>query len=104
MKELIHVSDDRGRLHCDNGECGHVLPAGAVTWGEHLIGYPCPRCSSDMLTRRDYEDSERIVMAARWVNKWFGWLGKEYDGSNAALEISVRNHDGKLIVKKDDEP
>lgn len=100
MKKLIHVDDGRGQLHCDNASCGHVLPPGAVTWGEHLIGYPCPKCGSDMLTQADYLASERISAIVTWINKWFGWLGTE-TVTDVHASISIRHHDGKTIIKEE---
>jgi predicted RNA-binding Zn-ribbon protein involved in translation (DUF1610 family) len=103
MKELIHVLDNRSQLHCDEPACAHVLPEGHVTWGEHLIGYPCPRCGSNMLTREDYEASERLHRCVRWINKWFGWLGTEYkDDSGAFTTVAFRHHAGKIIVEKEE--
>lgn len=102
-KELIHVVDSRGRLHCDNSECGHVLPEGTAVWGAHLIGYQCPKCGHDMLTLADYAASERLHRTVTWLNKWFGWLGREYDPVDPywASEVSIRHHDGKIIVENE---
>lgn len=97
MKKLIHSEDGRGQLHCDNPKCGHTLPEGAVTWGEHLIGYPCPECGSDMLTRADYTASERFIAAVAWINKWFGWLGTE-TVTDAHASITVQHHAGRVII------
>lgn len=101
MRELIHLDDHRGQLHCDNPKCGHDLAPGEVTWGEHLIGYPCPVCNHNMLTQADYEGSERVYRVAMWLNKWFGWLGGEYDPTNPKWknEVTVHHHAGKTDVK-----
>ncbi len=96
-KVLIHIDDRRGRLHCDNPECGHDLQEGEVTWGEHLIGYPCPECGHNMLTREDFEASERFHRAVVWVNYWFGWLGSDDPKDYSA--VIVRHHAGKTIVQ-----
>lgn len=102
MKKLIHVDDARGQLHCD--ACGFVMPPGYLTFGEHLIGYPCPKCSTDMLTRRDYEDSVRMFRLIDWINKWFGWLGTEAPPKpGIGARVSIRNHDGKAIIRGDDD-
>ena len=77
MKKLIHENRaDLGCLRCDNPACGHVLPE-PLPWGPALIGYPCPRCSSDMLTRKDFEIAEKMHRVIAGVNRWFGWLGTE---------------------------
>lgn len=101
MKKLIHTEDGRGQLHCDNPACRYVLPEGTVTWGPHLIGYPCPKCESDMLTREDYEHSERFHRAVAWINYWFGWLGS--DDPADYKSVSIRHHAGKTIIKQEDD-
>ena len=76
-KKLIHVDkSDVGRLHCDNARCGHTLEQ-SLPWGPWLIGFTCPRCASDMLTRKDFDKVEAFWRKLAWVNKWFGWLGEE---------------------------
>lgn len=101
MRELIHIEDVRGALHCDNPACGHDLAEGEVTWGEHLIGYRCPKCGHDMLTRADFETSQRVHRAMLWINRWFGWLGKEYDPANPywKSEVTLHYHDGRTNIK-----
>lgn len=95
-KELIHVDKSRvGQLHCDNPRCGHVLGT-PLEWGPQLIGLPCPRCDSNMLTRKDYESTERMFHLIAWVNKWFGWLGSEYSPDKFPATVGVRHHDGKV--------
>lgn len=86
------------------------MPEGSLTWGRHLIGYPCPKCSSNMLTVEDYETSERVQRVLRWINAWsgwinawFGWMGKEYSPSDPEWKhtMSMRHHAGKVIVKEE---
>ena len=75
MKKLIHDDDsDLGRLHCDNTECGYVLPE-PLPWSEALIGHSCPRCGDNMLTASDFKAVERMRSVVRGINKLFGWHG-----------------------------
>lgn len=91
-KQIFHQGlDERGRLHCDNPACGHILSL-ALPWSDALIGFPCPKCGSDMLTRADFERSERFTRWIAWINKWFGWLGSE--PSDAKFSMAVRHIPG----------
>lgn len=91
-KLIHHTLDDRGRLRCDNARCRYVLSA-ALPWGPNLIVFQCPKCGSNMLTRKDYEDSEKMVRIINWLNRWFGWLGTKEPKGTA---WSLTNHDGKV--------
>lgn len=101
MKELIHIEDHRACLHCDNGECGYIMPEGSVTWGPHLIGYPCPKCASNMLTAEDYATSDKMHRAFQWINKWFGWMGSEYspDDPKWNARLAIRHRAGETIIR-----
>jgi hypothetical protein len=95
-RKLIHADDsDLGRLHCDNPACGHVLPE-PLPWSKALIGYPCPRCGSDMLTALDFKTTERMRRGVRLINRWFGWLGSERP-TPGHKEIRFRIVNGKLV-------
>ena len=99
-RELIHIDPSGlGNLRCDNPRCGHVLSG--QTWGAHLIGYPCPKCDSNMLTRRDYEGVERVRARIRWLNRWFGWLGsKNLATDRRAKRVSIHHHNGEITFKQ----
>lgn len=106
MRRLIHFDrSDAGRLHCDNPECNLDLPRGAVVWGEHLIGYSCPRCGDNMLTRRDYEDTEKVFARIEWLNKWFSWLPWAVEKGDPRLTaVSFKTHDGKTETRIEPKP
>lgn len=89
-KKIIHTDVlDAGKLCCDNPTCGHQLPT-PLRWGPHLIGYPCPKCGSDMLTRKDFDAVEAVNKLVVWVNKWFGWLGSEKpDATHTRVTIKI---------------
>lgn len=96
-REIIHVDkSDCGRLHCDNPRCGYILP-NALEWGPQLIGLPCPQCDANLLTRKDYEATERAFAIFAWINKWFGWLGSK-KLATGGVEFSMRHHDGKVTI------
>lgn len=87
-----------GKLHCDNPSCGHVLPE-SLPWGPQLMGYECPKCGSDMLTRQDYDLVERMQKWVNRLNRWFGWLGSETPPTNADT-TQIRFREGKAIIHR----
>lgn len=92
--------DTLGALHCDNPRCGYDLPLGEQRWGPHLIGMPCPKCDSNMLTRRDFEGGEQLLRVAAFLNKWFGWLGKDPKKNPEAFRrVALHHHNGKTTTK-----
>lgn len=101
MRRLIHFNrQDAGVLHCDNKQCNHDLDRGAVEWGEHLIGMPCPMCGESLLTRTDYVHTEKMFRVIDWMNKWFSWLPWAVEHNDPRLHtVSMRSHNGELEIK-----
>lgn len=98
MKKLIHDDDsDLGRLHCDNGACGHILPE-ALPWSKALIGYPCPKCGSNMLSAGDFKTVDRFRRIVGFINRWFGRFGTETPQPHHQSK-SFRIVSGKLTSK-----
>lgn len=100
-KKVLHlVNNQAGKLHCDNVLCGYTLSE-TLPFTEKLIGYPCPKCGSDMLTRKDYEGMVALFKVINWINKWFGWLGSEEpDETNVVFNGSITYHDGQVKIKE----
>lgn len=101
MRRLIHFDrQDAGVLHCDNEQCNHDLDRGAVEWGEHLIGMPCPMCGESLLTREDYMAAERLFLVIEWMNKWFSWVPYFSRERNAPgmVTIGAKVHAGKIEI------
>lgn len=97
-RKLIHFAqNDAGRLRCDAVGCGFVEPV-ALAFTEELIGRPCPLCGANLLTRRDYADTQRLFAFIGWINRWFGWLGSETPPANAH-RVQVRTHNGEVTTK-----
>lgn len=99
-KKIIHYDPaEAGALHCDNPRCGHDLPKGPFK--PELIGTPCPKCDSNMLTREDYEVTMKFFRWIDWLNKWFGWLGTESPSDpRTHFKMTVQHHDGKTIIER----
>jgi hypothetical protein len=99
VKKLIFHVENFGKLHCDNPECGYDLPE-PEPFAEELIGFRCPMCGSDMLTRKDYRIAARIVGVVNFINRWFGWLGKEAPPpSTIKTRVIIRG--GKLDIRNE---
>lgn len=98
-RKLIHcIANEAGKLQCDNPTCGHVLPE-ALEFNEGLIGHPCPKCGSDMLTRKDYEGQMRIAAVVDFLNRWFSWLPWATEEPPKGPSIAARVANGKLELK-----
>lgn len=100
-KKIIHVNPERfGSLHCD--ACGYDSPR-AVPLGEFesgaLIGTPCPHCGANMLTRRDWESSMKLLRVVAWLNRWFGWLGHEDPGHKDFQAVQIHIHNDELRAR-----
>jgi hypothetical protein len=99
-RQLFHIyTDNSGRLICDNPICKHELPE-ALPFTEELVGYPCPKCGVNMLTRADYEGQKRMIAIINWLNKWFGWLGSERDDPRNK-SVGMRVHHNTTIHVED---
>jgi len=97
-KKIIHYDpNEAGALHCDNPRCGFDLPKGPFK--AEMIGTPCPRCDSNMLTREDYEATMKFFRFVDWMNKWFGWLGTESPRDARMNKMRVQHHAGKTIIE-----
>lgn len=90
-----------GKLHCDNPSCGHDLPE-ALPISEALIGYPCPKCGSDMLTRQDYNAAIQLMRIADFANKLLGpHFGKaKPDGTEPVYSLRIKDGAVDSIKRK----
>lgn len=99
-RKLIHFDrNEAGNLHCDT--CGHDLLPGTVVWGQHLIGYECPKCSDSMLTERDYLATSKMFARIDWLNKWFSWVPFLATGdlNNPDLQtVGIRIHNRSVEI------
>lgn len=86
-------------LQCD--ECSHVEEVPAMRRED--IGKPCPVCSANLLTKRDFEDFAKHMKAIDLLNRI---LGPVEAGAEAAAKISFNTHDGevKLSIKALSQP
>lgn len=99
MKKVIYGDMERfGKLHCDAPQCGYDLPE-PLPFTEELIGFRCPMCGSDMMTEIDYRNAARVLKIINWINKWFGWMGKEEEPPGLG-ETRIWIRDGGIEIKE----
>jgi hypothetical protein len=98
MKKLIHYDASQlGQLVCDNPSCDYVDVTGQV-FSPALIGKPCPKCGSNLLTEKDYNSTANLLKVIDWINRWFGWLGtSDY---SKGKPVSFRIHDDTYIFQE----
>lgn len=97
-KKIIHNAGMR--LRCD--ACDHVMPMPGA-FGPELIGYPCPKCGSDMLTQKDFEAMKTMLGTIDAMNALFGDMGSEEPGDEA-LMVRVQLHDDAVIIRPGHKP
>lgn len=100
-------------LHCDNTDCNHDEPFEGE-FRKELIGTPCPKCGSNLLTTQDYEDAllvkARMITAVDFINslseEQMQLYSKMLTGEDLAdvderemSKLSVHIHDGKLNLE-----
>lgn len=100
MKKIIFIEDHASELTCDNPLCDYKAVPGEYTFGPHLVGLPCPKCGESLLTQEDFTMHVRLVAVIDWLNRWFGWLGKEAPDHDYK-SLRMRTVHGHLEVKKD---
>lgn len=97
MKKILHYDTaDAGRLHCD--ACGYDLP-GKLAFTERLIGFECPECGANMLTRRDYDATVKLFRVVDIINKIGRIIGLGTERPPAkAVSLGVKMHDGAVEI------
>lgn len=101
-KLVIHFDRKQaGALHCD--ACQHDLPE-PVEFTPALIGFPCPQCGANMLTKEDYDKTDRLFRTLDWINKWFGPIfGSEPTPELLANapRIGVKIHGDEVTIRRE---
>lgn len=81
-------------LICDEPTCDHKEDVGALS--EDMIGKPCPKCGSDLLTRQDYEEGLKC-QAVIGMLKAAGLAKDPVDGEDG-VKMSINPHAGTLNI------
>ena len=89
---------------CDNPTCDYkvVNKTGKVDLEElkKYINKPCPKCSENLLTQKDYDTARRMIKIVLTINKYFGWLFRLFGKSKETKYVSVHVHNGINIENK----
>jgi hypothetical protein len=70
-------------LKCDNPYCNYRDDSVQYSDYEKSIGRPCPQCGESLLTKEDFEKTNRllkrieiadkIINVTRWLTPWHYW-------------------------------
>lgn len=80
-------------LKCDADGCDHRERV--EEYGEHLVGKPCPKCGSSLLTQDDYTESLAIIAAMNFLES----LGVVKTAPMGEGDININIHNGELRIK-----
>jgi len=90
MRNLIEIKQEN-LIECDNQNCDYVIENQSKYPNESIKQYvnkPCPECGENLLTVKDYLDSEKFMRVLNWMNKWFSWITifipKKYETKSTA--------------------
>lgn len=79
-------------LKCD--ECGHREEVPSMSRED--IGKPCPACSANLLTERDFDDFAKHMEAMDLLNRI---LGPVEAGAEPTAKLSLGIHAGEVNLK-----
>lgn len=84
-------------LKCDNEACGVTHDVGAIT--EDMIGTPCPKCGSDLLTKADWDFYVSVMKPGMEAMVALGLTKPAGADTPEHLRMSVNSHNGELRIK-----
>lgn len=73
-------------------KCGFVVPSEKGIAVKNLLGVPCPKCSTVLVTAEEYRSYIKTIKIINFINKWFGWLSI-FKGREQKARITFRNND-----------
>ncbi len=95
MRKLIEMSQEY-LIVCDNKNCDYKVPNKTKDPNASIKKYlnkPCPKCGENLLTEKDYKDSETLMRYINWINKWFSWI-TIFIPKNKEKKVTVHVHNG----------
>ena len=95
MKKLIEISQEY-LIVCDNKTCDFKIPNITKDANTSIKGYvnkPCPDCGENLLTEKDYIDSEKLMRVLNWMNKYFSWL-TIFSSKKSETKVTAHVHNG----------
>jgi len=82
MKKIMEVQI--GGIKCDAVGCGFRDDGVKFSEYSHYVGMPCPNCGANLLTQEAHDHAMKYIKMATFLNKWFGWMGRD-DGTYDAV-------------------
>jgi predicted nucleic-acid-binding Zn-ribbon protein len=89
-----------GGIKCDNTDCDYKDMTVSVEDYKDWVDKPCPRCGSNLLTKKDYKATKRLMRFAKVVNKLIP--EKCLKEENQVSGVISMNGSGKMNIKIDD--
>jgi hypothetical protein len=86
---------------CDNEKCDFKIKNETGDYNtetKQYINMPCPKCGENLLTQKDYDDSEKLRKTINWANKWFGWLSIFNRKKKVYSKSTIHVHKGFKIT------
>lgn len=63
-----------------------------------MVGTPCPKCGSDLLTQSDYDFYESVIAPALDLIEYINGI-VDPTGEKPRKMVSVHGHNGKVTVQ-----
>lgn len=101
MKKLIETSI-KDLIVCDNPNCDFTIPSKTGDANEDIKRYvnvPCPKCGQNLLTEKDYLNSQKVMNIVNFINKYFSWLTIFSFRNSKKQTILVHAYNGIKIEK-----
>lgn len=100
--KLIEVRQEN-LIECDTPGCGYQIVNPTPMEQPDISMYinePCPLCGGNLLTQKDYDDSEKFKRMIGFLNKWFWWMAWFRRKRASEKTTSVKIHSGFHIKKQ----
>lgn len=87
-----------GGIKCDNPNCDFRDDSVLVDDYKKWLNKPCPKCGANLLTKKDYKMTKRIIRLCKIINKVFP---KDCNTEDQVKGKIIMNGTGKINVDFD---
>lgn len=103
MRKLIETKQ-KYEVVCDNKLCDFKVlnTSGELSLDSKYLNVPCPKCGTNLLTEKDYNNFKKTVKIINFLNKWFSWLIIFSDMKNKVRGKIETHNQIKLTTYKND--
>ncbi len=84
-----------GGIKCDNPNCDFRDDSVSVEDYKDWINKPCPKCGANLLTKKDYKTTKRIIKLCKIFNKIFP---NDYNAEDQVKGKISMNGTGKVDI------